>query len=719
MKHLLRIILSTIAVIAYTTSYATTKPTMPSTDSRLRELYIQIYKNLDNEKCVALADSFINISKQKGDQNGVIHGMFFLLKHECTKDDNFKNVKDHAKRIMDYSLKHNFTEQYYSAVSHYITYLTNKAKYSEAIKYQNKIMLFAKEHKHYYGIILGHISLGNLYRMRLQLPQAIDEFKQAIEGYKEYDIKRDVGNTYKRIAECYLIQGNFHDGLACSSDGIEASTSIRSISGLYGYKAFCLFMLDRKEEFRKAYANYKKEKDIQPDIMPFVANCLETMKLIDEGNYSEAEKRLAGSSMGAFKLYVELAYYTSQKKYADVLRASKELHINLFGDSKGTFTTYWGRISEEINNNLTEIDKQREAYKNSQLKLTETKLQLKNTQLELFRFKDAEQLARMSSDAKHISYNNHKLYSKQLKDSLNNQKLRHKMHEQKIESDRMKLFATLVSIFVLFLFSIIYLRYNNRVNKFLKARNNDLRKILSELSIANDEAQESDRKKTEFIQNISHEVRTPLNTIVGFSQILATAKKDDISEDDRKQITQIINQSSAVLNTIITDILDLTSIESGKYITKDNDTYVNDLCRTAIDNTCQRKAADVDIRFVSDLSDTFCITTDKQRILQVITNMLTNAIKNTEHGSITLSCTTKEHKGMLTISVADTGVGIPADLREKIFERFFKVDKFKQGAGLGLNICQAIATKMGGTMALDPNYTDGARFYFTLPLNHQ
>lgn len=717
MKYTLRIIIFITLALVCRTAATKAKDTAFNGDDRLKSLYMQANKNINNDKCIALADSVIRISKERGFTEGVMSGMFVILKHECGKDDNYANVDKYTQQIMDYALKHNLINYFYSAVSHKMTYLTNKAEYSEAIKYQYKMMQYAKEHHHNYGIILGHISLGNLYRMRLQMPQAIDEYKQALACYKKYGIKNDVGRDYKRIVECYLIEGNFDKALANSTAGLELSNSMPSISGLHGYKAFCLFMLGRKEEFNKEYACYKEEKNVTPDILPFIANCLEAMKLIDNGNYSEVEKKLKNPGMGAFKQYVEIAYYTSLKKYTDVLRATKELHINLFGDSKGSFTTDWARMSETINNNLTEIDKQQEAYKNAQLKLTETKLKLKNTQLELYRFKDAEQLAWMSSDAKHLSYNNQKLISRQLEDSLKNQELRHTIHEQKIKSDRISLFITLAIISFLLMLTVIYLHHNKRATVFLKKKNNDLMSTLTELSIANDEAQESDRKKTEFIQNMSHEVRTPLNAIVGFSQMLATTDKEGMTEEERKEISQMINSSSEILNTIITDILDLTSIESGKYITKHNDTFINDLCRTAIDNTKHRKADNVEIRFNTDLDDSFCINTDKQRILQVISNMLTNAMKNTEHGTITLCCSRKEHKGMITFSVADTGIGIPADMREKIFERFFKLDNFKQGVGLGLNICQAIAEKMGGTIALDPTYTNGARFYFTLPIN--
>ena len=441
------------------------------------------------------------------------------------------------------------------------------------------------------------------------------------------------------------------------------------------------------------------------------------MKLIDDGKFNEAEKKLKAPGMGAFKQYVEISLYNSQERYEDLQQAMRRLHINRFGDSKGSFTTDWARMSEAINNNLTEIDKQRAINRSSQLELTKTRLELRNTQLELFRFKDAEKLAWMASDAKKLTYNNERLLSEQLAKTLENQNLQHKINEQKIKSRRITLAITLAFTSLLLLLMYLYLRYNKRAASILKEKNRNLKKTLEELSIANDKAQESDKKKTEFIQNMSHEVRTPLNAIVGFSQMLATESDTNLSEEDRKQISQIINTNSEILNTIITNILDLTSIESGRYTIKENVVNINDLCKSAIESVKHRKAEDVEMIFRTDIPDNYTITTDKTRVMQVITNLLSNAVKNTEHGSITLGCSLNEQSGMVMFSVTDTGIGIKKEQQEKIFERFYKIDHFKPGTGLGLNICKAIAEKLNGSIGIDSNYTNGARFYFSIPDN--
>lgn len=706
---ILAFVCSTHAIKAQTTA-------ANNEDSKQKSLYVLANKNIGNEKSLVLADSLIKAAKAKGETETVLLGLYIKLKHEYQKDNNIQKVDRAVNSIIDFAKKHNLTKHIYSAASYKMTYLTNHGKYNEAIKYQYDIMDYAKRHKHNNGIVLGHISMGNLFRKRLKIPQAIEEYEQAIESYRKYGINEDQGRNYIRIIECYIIIGMFEKALDYSSKGLELTKRKEDISGIYGYMAFCSFMLNNKADFKKEYKAYKSYSfSSTPNIIPFVANCIETMKLIDDGKFNEAEKKLKAPGMGAFKQYVEISLYNSQERYEDLLQAVRRLHINRFGDSKGSFTTDWARMSEAINNNLTEIDKQRAINRSSQLELTKTRLELKNTQLELFRFKDAEKLAWMASDAKKLTYNNERLLSEQLAKTLENQNLQHKINEQKIKSKRITLAITLAFTSLLLLLMYLYLRYNKRAARILKEKNMNLKKTLEELSIANDKAQESDKKKTEFIQNMSHEVRTPLNAIVGFSQMLATESDTNLSEEDRKQISQIINTNSEILNTIITNILDLTSIENGRYTIKENVVNINDLCKSAIESVKHRKAEDVEMIFRTDMPDNYAITTDKTRVLQVITNLLTNAVKNTEHGSITLGCSLNEQSGMVMFSVTDTGIGIKKEQQEKIFERFYKIDHFKPGTGLGLNICKVIAEKLNGSVGIDSSYTNGARFYFSIP----
>ena len=393
----------------------------------------------------------------------------------------------------------------------------------------------------------------------------------------------------------------------------------------------------------------------------------------------------------------------------------RRVNVSLYGDSRGTFAAEWARTSAMVDNNLAEIDRQRAANINSRLELVNADLELKSTQLGISRARDAERLALMSADAKRLSLNNQRLLSRQLRDSLATQQVRHLAQMQEIKSDRVKYATILVGVIIMIFVAYYCLRYNAKMASQLMRTNNNLKKTLADLSVASEQAQESDRKKTQFIQNMSHEIRTPLNSIVGFSQVLAE-QEEYLGAEERNNMTHIINSNSEVLNTLINDILDLTSLESGKYVMKQQQVTVNELCFHAIAATRSRKVKGVHLVVKTDLPDEFVIVSDEFRLQQVLTNMLTNAMKNTEKGSIVLNCSLTERSGMLTFTVTDTGIGVPKDKQKEIFERFCKLDQFKQGVGLGLDMCRIIAAKLGGEIDIDPDYTDGARFWFAIPV---
>lgn len=684
-------------------------------EARVAALYQEAYNNYKNERGLALADSVRRLAEAEGDTEGVMKAMMIPVKYECLKTDNFKNVVRRTDELMDYALKHGNVPFFYSGVSHRVTYLINHSRYKEAIEYQRKMLDYAQRHGHAYGMAIGHISLGNFYRKRLRMVNAIDEYEQALKVYGRYGMHHDLGIDYKRIVECYIIMGHFDKAVKACDEGLANTAMPPLISGLYGYKAFAEFMLGRDRDFFEAYSRYMAYESTSPDVDPFVGRCIEVMKLIYDGRDDAAQERLGKPGMGAYKTYVEISYYKRKGQYSKALEAMRKMNISLYGDSKGVFTTDWAQTSANVNNNLAEIDRQKAANVNSQLELISTNLELQSTQLELSSARDAERLALMAAEAKRMSYNNQKLLARQLRDSLNTQILRQKAQVQDVKSGRITFLTLLGVITAILVLAYYYLRHNIRTARELKHANRDLCHTLADLSLANDQAQESDRKKTQFIQNMSHEVRTPLNAIVGFSQVL-TDQEETLGEEERANIVQIINDNSEMLNTLVNDILDITSIESGRYVMKKSQVSVNRLCHQALDMTRSRKSEGVHLRLETELPDDFSICTDGVRVQQVLENLLSNALKNTSEGSVTLSCSLNERPGMLTFTVTDTGIGVPRDKQEAIFERFCKLDQFKQGVGLGLEICRTIAVKLGGNVDIDHNYTGGARFWFAIPV---
>ena len=268
----------------------------------------------------------------------------------------------------------------------------------------------------------------------------------------------------------------------------------------------------------------------------------------------------------------------------------------------------------------------------------------------------------------------------------------------------------LVSI-VLLLFLIMvlyfYLRTSKLKNKLLilidKQKEDEI-----ELRKAKDKAEESDRLKSAFLANMSHEIRTPLNAIVGFSNLLTIAE----NEEERDEYINIISSNNELLLQLINDILDVAKIEAGTLEFIDSEIDINALL-SDIEQSSRLKAPEgVQVSFVEKLP--YCIImSDKNRLAQVITNFINNAIKFTKEGSIRFGYEHKDDK--LLFYVKDTGCGIEPEKKDLVFNRFVKLNSFAQGTGLGLAICQMIVKKLGGEIGVESELGTGSTFWFTLP----
>jgi len=240
------------------------------------------------------------------------------------------------------------------------------------------------------------------------------------------------------------------------------------------------------------------------------------------------------------------------------------------------------------------------------------------------------------------------------------------------------------------------------------------RRHLKELRKAYDQALESDKMKTAFIQNISHEVRTPLNIIGGFSQVIANPDIDPGIEE-RREIARMTQKNARLITTLIDEMLLVSLNESTEGAKKENLVEVNDLMRDLLQENQPNVSSKTTIQYDTTLADDFTILTNEYMLKIIVNALVDNAAKNTPKGTIVLRAT-KPSDDELDLIVEDTGCGIPAAEAEHIFERFVKLDTFKQGIGLGLPLCRMLIEKLGGTVRLDTTYTQGARFVVTLPI---
>ena len=231
-----------------------------------------------------------------------------------------------------------------------------------------------------------------------------------------------------------------------------------------------------------------------------------------------------------------------------------------------------------------------------------------------------------------------------------------------------------------------------------------------ELIQAKEKAEESDRLKSAFLANMSHEIRTPLNAIVGFSSLLAETDEAEL----RHVYMSLAQENNELLLNLISDILDISKIEAGMIDLVMGRVDVPQLCREVIATFSHKKRdSAVELRF-DENSPQIVIDADKNRIVQVLSNFLTNALKFTTKGSITLSYSL-EDENQVRFCVTDTGKGIPDEQKHEIFNRFVKLDSFVQGAGLGLSICQSLVNRMGGKIGVESREGEGSCIWFTHP----
>ena len=232
---------------------------------------------------------------------------------------------------------------------------------------------------------------------------------------------------------------------------------------------------------------------------------------------------------------------------------------------------------------------------------------------------------------------------------------------------------------------------------------------------AYDRVLESDKLKTAFIQNVSHEVRTPLNVISGFAQVMA-ATEYDITPLERRRIANTMMNSTRRITTMVDEVLEMSMNEAGVVEQNLSDIQANVALRRIMGDF-RREVGHLSTKFYfeSSLDEDFKIRTNESVLRRIITPLLDNAVKNTDDGEVRMICT--KTTDQLMIAIEDTGRGIPAEESEHIFERFVKLDNFKEGMGIGLTYCRSMANRLGGHVRLDTSYAGpGARFEIMIPL---
>lgn len=710
LSHILRLILTMTILVVATPTHAQQNPYKIS--DKLYPLYEKAYNNRRNQQGLALADSLCKRAIAMGDKKAEVLGLLIYVQYELQTPRNYPALLKACEKVREKAKKYDLMQYYFYCTITQATYLSNEERDDEAMKLLKEDTRLAEKTGHPYGIQMGYVSMGNILMAKNEYGHGVRFYQRALNFVKEHMPEKARSSVYPKLATAFFYMGKFDESLTCIDEGLKYSYTNSNRATLLTTKALVLFIQGAYKDFRQTRQDIRKYSGVANNLTNVENSLYQSFDLMEDGKFEQATAIIA-KLPDFLRKYANYAYFLKRHDYKQASASLHDISKNLMGNNRDDFMQDFDELSHSYSEQINNIERQQAINEQAKLKLKLMQLQLLNTNQELSHADNMKRLQQIYADKNALAVHNQRLKSAQLRDSLSSQKAVDKKIKERKESLRKILIGVSAFILTIIILTIVYLWQHRKMQQRLYWLSLKLKSTLDELNIANDQAQKSDKAKTRFIQDMSHEIRTPLNAIVGFSQVLSETDYH-LSAEEKTDITKRITENSEMLSTLINDILDLTSIESGKYVMNIEPATVNALCQEALNSVRHRLADGVELRYTSDVSDGQTVNTDIMRTQQVLNHLLVNAAKNTTEGSITLDCSLTKNPGLVTFTVTDTGIGVPSEKMQQIFERFKKVDYFKQGSGLGLEISSTIARCLGGSVSINPAYTTGAQFSFTI-----
>ncbi len=632
-------------------------------DSTLYEYYQRCQEYLLEPVVLNMSDTLFRMAGERQDERMQAVAIATQLDYYYFQGTNEDSVIHYTNKVKEFAKATH--QPKYAWANRLITYYLKTSRTNIALYEVQNMLKEAQEEDDKTGLSRCYNIMSQIYTIKRFDSMAFEWRLKEIELTEKYKIENyNISQTYAQIANYYINQKKQKEALAAVEKAIAtANSSTQQISA--------------KLEFVNYYSKFG---DFQA-----------AEKLLKECQAAfEQDKRLESIKKRLYN--IECLYYQQTKQYPKALEAAKMQEKEERRLSESILSSIHYRTQGEIYQKMGNINL---AVKYLQMYInTDDSLKIANEQVASSEFATLLNVEKLNAEKKELML----------------------QAQQKELHNKTTLIISLIillGILFIFLYRENFLKRKLKVSEAeLKIRNEELMVSREELRKAKDIAEASSRMKTTFIQSMTHEIRTPLNSIVGFSQVLS----DHYSNSpETQEFVNIIKSNSNDLLRLVTDVLTLSELDQYEQLPTDAETDLHAICQLASEVAKDNTQKDVEVLFEPE-RESLLIRSNSERISQVLNNLAHNAAKFTTRGSIRIAYSVLEAEKKIEISVTDTGTGIPKDQQEAVFERFYKMNSFTQGTGLGLPICRSIAEKLGGSLRIDTSYTEGCRMILTLPL---
>lgn len=696
-------------------------------DPKCKAYFSFIQKNINNTSCLPYIDSLRIEAKRIKDPFALMLSYMSTCRHYCSVY-NLSKMEESAQKFQEVTRNGNNQIYFYRSFQMLIKAHLDHRAFGNALQVAQDMLNSAIERNDKYGMWISYRELSHIYEEAENIPLkrlAITNYLQYWpDGYSSYSI----APYYARLAE---VTDEPLERLKTLEKGMKMSKTYYDSAQVKS--AYLRHYATNRDTiaFQTLYEECVSHPKFPGGFSMWQRTLYSGFHELFNGNKAKAEEILSNLKDVSESKYAknfedfylvaydyEKAYYWHKK--IDSLHHEKQMAIIV--NDVNVYNTR--RASDSLRFKIANLDQQlllesvaRENAEQQNARLTaekqraiaerkqrEAEKQQREMELKLTRAEAEKNMMRLKEVETEKQQEAQRLHSLKVE------------AQNKIMQQRMVLMI-IGGVFLVFIVaSLIY----NSIKK--KNMLDEMTLLNRDLEAARKAAEQANKMKDIFIQNMSHELRTPMNAIAGFSQIL-TMPGMEVTDEEKEEYGGYISTNISMLTMLIDDILNLSDIQSGNFKINYEKSMVKDICNSSINIVQYRLPSNVELKYNDKLPKDFSITIDPKRCQQVLVNYLTNACKHTSDGYIEL-CTEPDtieidgkHHDAVLFSVTDTGTGVPTDQAENIFERFTKLDDFKQGNGLGLNICRHIATKLNARVWCDKDYIGGARFYFLVPIN--